>query len=111
MTDDKQIQMNNEIKLDPGNLSPGEKLGKYVIVKKRISDSFAHIYNAKDTQLDKLVTIKIPHFSGKELENLLSDAKLLAKLEHENIVKLISAEIYHNIFFMVIEHVNGIFLC
>ncbi|OGF64940.1 MAG: hypothetical protein A2Y62_15150 [Candidatus Fischerbacteria bacterium RBG_13_37_8] len=109
MTDKRQIN-NNEIKLNPGKLSRGEKLGKYVIERKIVSDNFAHIYNAKDTWLDKLVTIKIPHFSGKELENLLIEAKLLAKLDHENIVKLISAEFHNDIFFMVIEHVDAIFL-
>src|SRR4030042_3536587 len=110
MTDNQHIINNNEIKLDPGKLSPGEKMGKYAIIKKIVSDSFAHIYDAKDIWLDKLVTIKIPHFSGKELVNLLAEAKLLAKLDHENIVKLIAAEVYNDIFFMVIEHVDGIFL-
>ena len=110
MTDNQQIQKNNEKRLDPEKLAPGEKLGKYEILKKIESDSFAHIYDAKDIWIDKIVTIKIPHFSEKELEKLLIEAKLLAKLDHENIVKLISAEVYNDIFFMVIEHVDGVFL-
>ncbi|OGF63588.1 MAG: hypothetical protein A2Y62_06605 [Candidatus Fischerbacteria bacterium RBG_13_37_8] len=88
-------------------LFQGQKLGKYEIVDSLGSGGFASVYKAIDTWLGKTVAIKIPHQQTDDIDKLLIEPRLLAKLEHENIVKLYSAEKQDNIFFIVMEYVDG----
>ena len=88
-------------------LFQGQKIGKYEIIDSLGSGGFASVYKALDTWLKKIVAIKIPHQQGSDLNKLLVEPQLLARLDHENIVKLISAEIQDNIFFIVMEYIDG----
>lgn len=88
-------------------LFQGQKLGKYEIVDSLGSGGFASVYKAIDTWLGKTVAIKIPHQQRGDFNKLLEEPRLLAKLEHENIVKLYSAEKEEDIFFIVMEYIEG----
>jgi len=85
----------------------GQKLGKYEIIDSLGSGGFASVYKAVDTWLKKVVAIKIPHQQGGDFNKLLMEPQLLAKLDHENIVKLIAAEKQDSVFFIVMEFVDG----
>jgi serine/threonine-protein kinase len=85
----------------------GQTLGKYRIVEPLGSGGFGTVYLAEDTWIDKRVAIKVPHRQGLDFGELLREPRLLASLNHPNIVTVITAEKQENVFFIVMEYVPG----
>ncbi len=85
----------------------GQNLGKYRIVEPLGSGGFGTVYLAEDTWIDKRVAIKVPHRQGLDFGELLREPRLLAALNHPNIVTVITAEKQDNVFFIVMEYVPG----
>ena|GEM_PF-199254 len=85
----------------------GQSLGKYKILSPLGSGGFGAVYLAKDTWIDKEVAIKVPHKQSLNFRELLREPRLLAALDHPNIVSITTAEKEDNIFFIVMEYVDG----
>ena len=85
----------------------GQNLGKYQIVSPLGSGGFGAVYLARDTWIDKDVAIKVPHKQNLNFSELLREPRLLAALNHPNIVSITTAEKQDNVFFIVMEYVNG----
>ncbi len=85
----------------------GQKVGKYQILRSLGSGGFGAVFLAKDTWLNILVAIKVPHKQTIELFKLLKESRLQAALDHPNIVRMIAAEKENKIFFMVMEYIKG----
>ena len=85
----------------------GQKLGKYKILAPLGSGGFGAVYLAKDTWIDKEVAIKVPHKQNLNFGELLREPRLLATLDHPNIVSITTAEKEENVFFIVMEYVEG----
>ncbi len=85
----------------------GQTLGKYRIIEPLGSGGFGTVYLAEDTWIDKRVAIKVPHRQGMDFGELLREPRLLASLNHPNIVTVITAEKQDNVFFIVMEYVPG----
>ncbi|HSL22314.1 MAG TPA: protein kinase [Vicinamibacterales bacterium] len=85
----------------------GQTLGKYRIVSPLGSGGFGTVYLAEDTWIDKKVAIKVPHRQNIDFGELLKEPRLLASLNHPNIVSITTAEKQDNIFFIVMEYVQG----
>jgi len=85
----------------------GQKVGKYKIIRPLGSGGFGAVFLAKNTWLNTKVAIKVPHKQSTELFKLLKEPRLQAALNHPNIVRMIAAEKEDNIFFMVMEYING----
>ena len=85
----------------------GQTLGKYKILAPLGSGGFGAVYLAKDTWIDKDVAIKVPHKQNLNFSELLREPRLLATLDHPNIVSITTAEKEDNIFFIVMEYVDG----
>jgi serine/threonine-protein kinase len=85
----------------------GQTLGKYRIVSPIGSGGFGTVYLAEDTWIDKKVAIKVPHRQNLDFGELLKEPRLLASLNHPNIVSITTAEKQENIFFIVMEYVPG----
>ncbi len=85
----------------------GQTLGKYKIVAPLGSGGFAVVYLARDTWIDKDVAIKVPHRQNINFAELLREPRLLATLDHPNIVSITTAEKQENVFFIVMEYVQG----
>jgi serine/threonine protein kinase len=85
----------------------GQTLGKYRILEPLGSGGFGTVYLAEDTWIDKRVAIKVPHRQGLDFGELLREPRLLASLNHPNIVTVITAEKQDNVFFIVMEYVPG----
>ncbi len=64
-------------------------LDRFVVIKMLGEGAFGKVYLAKDERLDRLVAVKIskqPISDQKQLHLFLSEARMLAKLDHPNIV-------------------------
>lgn len=85
----------------------GQTLGKYKIVTPLGSGGFGAVYLARDTWIDKDVAIKVPHRQNINFSELLREPRLLASLDHPNIVSVSTAEKQDNVFFIVMEYVPG----
>src|SRR5258707_11965582 len=85
----------------------GQIVGKYKILTTIGSGGFGSVYLAQDTWIDKKVALKVPHKQTVDFGELLREPRLLATLNHPNIVTILTAEKQENIFFIVMEFVAG----
>jgi serine/threonine-protein kinase len=85
----------------------GQIIGKYKILSTIGSGGFGTVYLAEDTWIDKRVALKVPHKQSVDFGELLREPRLLASLNHPNIVTVLTAERHENIFFIVMELVSG----
>jgi serine/threonine protein kinase len=85
----------------------GQIVGKYKILSTIGSGGFGTVYLAEDTWIDKKVALKVPHKQTAEFGELLREPRLLAALDHPNIVGIVTAEKQENVFFIVMEFVPG----
>jgi serine/threonine-protein kinase len=85
----------------------GQIVGKYKILSTIGSGGFGTVYLAEDTWIDKKVALKVPHKQSVDFGELLREPRLLATLNHPNIVAILTAEKQENIFFIVMEFVPG----
>ncbi len=88
-----------------------ESLGRYTLLRELGRGGMSVVYLAKDTELGREVAIKCVDTSApsaaKLAERLRSEAKLLAQLNHPNIVQLYDVVEQENILGLVIEFVGG----
>ena len=82
-------------------------IGKYKVLSTIGSGGFGTVYLAEDTWIDKKVALKVPHKQGVDFGELLREPRLLATLNHPNIVTILTAEKQENVFFIVMEFVPG----
>jgi serine/threonine-protein kinase len=85
----------------------GQIVGKYKILSTIGSGGFGTVYLAQDTWIDKKVALKVPHKQGVDFGELLREPRLLATLNHPNIVAILTAEKQEKVFFIVMEFVPG----
>jgi len=85
----------------------GQIVGKYKILSTIGSGGFGTVYLAEDTWIDKKVALKVPHKQMVDFGELLREPRLLASLNHPNIVTILTAEKQENVFFIVMEFVPG----
>jgi eukaryotic-like serine/threonine-protein kinase len=86
----------------------GQTIGKYRILSQLGSGGFGAVYLAEDTWIDKKVALKVPHRQqGLDESELLHEPRLLAALNHPNIVSVLTAERHDGLFFIVMEYVAG----
>ncbi len=82
-------------------------LGKYKIVSTIGSGGFGTVYLAEDTWINKQFALKVPHRQNLNFSELLREPRLLAALNHPNIVAVTTAEKQDDVFFIVMEYVRG----
>jgi len=85
----------------------GQIVGKYKILSTIGSGGFGTVYLAEDTWIDKKVALKVPHKQHLDFGELLREPRLLATLNHPNIVAILTAEKQDGVFFIVMEYVPG----
>ena len=85
----------------------GQIIGKYKILSTIGSGGFGSVYLAEDTWIDKKVALKVPHKQSVDFGELLREPRLLAALNHPNIIDILTAEKKENVFFIVMEFVPG----
>jgi serine/threonine-protein kinase len=85
----------------------GQIIGKYKVLSTIGSGGFGTVYLAEDTWIDKKVALKVPHRQGVDFGELLREPRLLAALNHPNVVSILTAEKQEDVFFIVMEFVPG----
>lgn len=85
----------------------GQTVGKYQVLANLGSGGFGTVFLAKDSWIDKKVAIKVPHRQSGDFDELLQEPRLLAALDHPNIVGILTAEKIDGVFFIVMEYVKG----
>jgi eukaryotic-like serine/threonine-protein kinase len=85
----------------------GQTVGKYQILTNLGSGGFGTVFLARDSWIDKKVAIKVPHRQTGDFDDLLQEPRLLAALDHANIVGIVTAEKVEGVFFIVMEYIKG----
>ena len=85
----------------------GQTVGKYRILSPLGSGGFGTVFLAEDTWIDKRVAIKVPHRQHLDFAEMLKEPRLLASMNHPNIVTVLTAEKLDGVFFIVMEYVPG----
>jgi serine/threonine protein kinase len=85
----------------------GQTVGKYRILSPLGSGGFGSVFLAEDTWIHKKVAIKVPHKQNLDFTEMLKEPRLLASMNHPNIVTVLTAEKQDGVFFIVMEYVTG----
>ena len=85
----------------------GQSVGKYRILAPLGSGGFGSVFLAEDTWIHKRVAIKVPHKQNLDFAEMLKEPRLLASMNHPNIVTVLTAEKQDDVFFIVMEYVPG----
>lgn len=86
----------------------GHRLGNYEILKNLGHGTFGVVYLVRDVLLDLRRAIKVPFDqSPAGRDSLLAESRLLATLEHPNIVRLLACDEQDEVLFVVMEWVDG----
>lgn len=89
----------------------GKTIDRYKIIAEIGRGGMAIVYRAVDTTLDRSVAIKIiiPEYANKEklLKRFGREAKILAKLSHSNLVKVLDYGEYEGSPYIIMEYIPG----
>lgn len=85
----------------------GQTVGKYRILSSLGSGGFGSVFLAEDVWIHKKVAVKVPHKQNLDFTEMLKEPRLLASLNHPNIVTVLTAEKQDGVFFIVMEYVTG----
>jgi DNA helicase-2/ATP-dependent DNA helicase PcrA len=83
------------------------KLGKYEIIEWLGGGRFGDVFLARDTIIEKDFALKISRMRREEINMLKGEARLLAALNHPNIVRFFNIDFIENKFVLVMEYVKG----
>lgn len=84
-----------------------KKLGKYEIIEWLGGGRFGDVFLAYDTILETQFALKISRMRKEEIVMLKDEAKLLASLNHPNIVRFYNIDFIENKFVLVMEYIKG----
>jgi WD40 repeat protein/tRNA A-37 threonylcarbamoyl transferase component Bud32 len=88
------------------------RLGKFELIDQVGSGAFGAVWCARDTELDRLVAIKIPHtgqLAGeKESQRFVREARSAAQLRHPGIVTVYEVGRFENLPYLVADFIRGI---
>ena len=86
----------------------GQRIGNYEIHRSIGRGTFGAVYLVRDLFLEQFRAIKVPHDqSPAGREAILRESRLLAPLDHPNIVRLIACNEHEGTLFLVMEWVEG----
>jgi WD40 repeat protein len=93
---------------------PQRRLGKFEILGEVGVGAFGTVYRARDTELDRIVAIKVPRagnlLTGDDQERFLREARSAAQLRHPNIVPLYEVGQAEGMPYLVSALVSGVTL-
>ncbi len=100
-SDSKSLDVNN-------TLVPGESVGRFVVLHTLGIGGMGHVYAAYDPELDRKVALKLMQQAGASANaSLMREARLIAKLEHPNIVTLYDVGNHDDAVYLAMEFIDG----
>lgn len=94
-----------------GVVSLPEQFGRYRIIRKLGKGGMATVFLAHDSELDREVALKIPHFKrnnqSKAHQRFLNEAKSAAKLDHPNICQVFDVGTINDFPYLTMTYVQG----
>lgn len=95
-------------------LQAGDTVGPYTIDSPVGQGGMAVVYKAHHARLDRYVAIKIMHESFLQdddfRERFAREARIVARLEHPNIVPIYDYNEYNNVPYLVMKYIDGLTL-
>jgi WD40 repeat protein len=96
----------------PTTVSEARPLGKFLLLERVGVGGFGTVWRARDTELDRLVALKIPHAnlvaSAGELERFHREARAAAQLRHPGIVTVHEVAILEGLPVIVSDFIEGV---
>jgi serine/threonine protein kinase len=93
------------------NLQEGQKIGAYEIINPIGQGGMATVYKAYHERLDRFVAIKLMHETFLQDEDFRArfqrEARIVARLEHPNIVQIYDYAEHENNPYLVMKYVEG----
>jgi ribosomal protein S27E len=89
------------------------KIGRFELVSRLGVGGFGTVWKARDTELDRLVAVKIPRkgqLSADEVAHFFREARAAAQLRHPNIVSVYEVGREEETVFIVSDYVRGVSL-
>jgi serine/threonine-protein kinase len=87
------------------------RIGKFQLLEPLGSGAFGNVYRAWDSELERVVALKVPRASGRgreqELERFVKEARSAARLQHPGIVALYEAGQIDGTCYIASELVSG----
>jgi serine/threonine protein kinase/tetratricopeptide (TPR) repeat protein len=93
-------------------ISPMRRLGKFQLLERVGVGAFGAVWKARDTELDRIVALKIPHTgllsSTDELERFHREARAAAQLRHPGIVTVHEVATLDGLPAIIADFVSGV---
>jgi serine/threonine protein kinase len=86
---------------------PAQSIGRFEILGELGKGGQGTVYLAQDTQLDRRVAIKTLRNAGSQSEQLAQEARIVAKLQHPNIIPLFDVGEHQGAPYLVYSYVEG----
>jgi protein kinase-like protein len=85
------------------------RVGNYIVERRLGAGGQADVFLARDVVLRRLVALKVLHRSSGPSQNVrgLEEARLIATLDHPNIVRVHHVELSEGVWYMAMEYVDG----
>ncbi len=86
------------------------RIDEYELIELLGSGSFGEVWKARDTNLNKFVAIKLPreqNFTTQATDLFLREARIMATLDHPNIVRVLRVIHRPDVTAIVMEYVTG----
>jgi len=90
--------------------SVGQRLGNYRLVSLLGQGGFAQVYLGEHQRLGTQAAIKLlsTHLSDDEVEKFLAEARIIARLEHPHIIRILDFDVEQDVPFLVMSYApNG----
>lgn len=89
----------------------GLVIGRYTILDRIGSGAMGRVYRAQHQLMGRIVALKViaPELISNErvVSRFLREMRLVARLDHQNVVRAFDADQVDNVFFIVMEYVPG----
>ena len=88
---------------------PYPELSRYIIDRPLASGGMGTIYIAQHKKLGHQVALKVPHKfnASNQLARFLQEGRILAQLNHPNIVRVLDADVENGIAFLAMDLIEG----
>jgi eukaryotic-like serine/threonine-protein kinase len=103
--------------LEAPGAQPGDRIGRYVVIRLLGSGGMGMVYLADDPRLDRRIAIKILRGRSPEepesdhaRQRLLREAQAIARLSHPNVVAIHDVGTHRDGVFIAMEYVEGVSL-